>query len=113
MGDVRCRFPQNSVSMDNFSYTEPIRNQCIFLSSYNVTSSNILVHIVVSFFQNVTQIPPSTEQLSSDPSRDLAAVHDICWAFKSELQQLSQSQVINCFLMCSYTTACISVLWRT
>jgi len=40
----------------------------------------------------VTQIPPSTEQLSSDPSRDLAAVHDICWAFKSELQQLSQSQ---------------------
>lgn len=44
-------------------------------------------------FQNVTQIPQSTEQVSSDPSRDLAAVHDICWAYKSELQQLSQSQV--------------------
>jgi len=41
---------------------------------------------------NVTQIPPSTEQVSSDPSRDLAAVHDICWAYKSELQQLSQTQ---------------------
>ncbi|KAJ7365843.1 Ras GTPase-activating protein 1 [Desmophyllum pertusum] len=41
---------------------------------------------------NVTQSPPITEQVSSDLSRDLAALHDICWAYKSELQQLSQSQ---------------------
>lgn len=41
---------------------------------------------------NVTQNPPITEQVSSDPSRDLSALHDICWAYESELQQLSQSQ---------------------
>ena len=43
--------------------------------------------------QNVTQIPPITEQVSSDLSRDLAALHDICLAYESEIQQLSQSQV--------------------
>lgn len=41
---------------------------------------------------NVTQTPPITEQVSSDPSRDLAALHDICWTYKSELQQQSQTQ---------------------
>ena len=47
-----------------------------------------------SFFsQNVTQCPQITEQVSSDLSRDLAALHDICLTYESELQQLSQSQV--------------------
>lgn len=41
---------------------------------------------------NVTQTPPITEQVSSDPSRDLAALYDICWTYMSELQQLSQTQ---------------------
>ncbi|XP_068741233.1 ras GTPase-activating protein 1-like [Montipora capricornis] len=41
---------------------------------------------------NVTQMPPITEQVSSDPSRDLAALHDICCKYESELQQLSCSQ---------------------
>lgn len=42
----------------------------------------------------MTQTPPITEQVSSDPSRDLAALYDICWTYMSELQQLSQTQVI-------------------
>ncbi|CAH3132087.1 unnamed protein product [Porites lobata] len=41
---------------------------------------------------NVTQCPQITEQVSSDLSRDLAALHDICLTYESELQQLSQSQ---------------------
>ena len=46
------------------------------------------------FLQNVTQCPQITEQVSSDLSRDLAALHDICLTYESELQQLSQSQVV-------------------
>ncbi|XP_015759449.1 PREDICTED: ras GTPase-activating protein 1-like isoform X2 [Acropora digitifera] len=41
---------------------------------------------------NVKQAPQVTEQVSSDASRDLASLHDICCKYESELQQLSSSQ---------------------
>jgi len=41
----------------------------------------------------VKQAPQVTEQVSSDASRDLASLHDICCKYESELQQLSFSQV--------------------